>query len=1153
LKITHLLFYLFISLPLISGYAQQQYYTKTVRDTIPVNLENKYRLTNPGIIPHSEQILLRGKIVNKENYTISYSTAVITLSDTLPYSVFDTLFISYEILDVGFKKEYKRRSLVYKLDEETGDTVRVLQSDRGGFTPDAIFGSNMEKSGTLIRGFTVGTTKDFTLSSGLRLQLSGNLSEDIELVAALTDENTPIQPEGNTERLEELDKVFIQIKHPLASGIFGDYQMTRRTGEFGFIDRKLQGLTGEFRYDDYNAYVSLAGSKGRFNTNNFRGLEGVQGPYRLSGINNERDIIIIAGTEKVYIDGIEMRRGEANDYVIEYSNAQLTFTPKRLITSASRITIDFEYTDRRYTRNFFGAGAGAKLFDDKLTFQMQFIQEGDDPQSPIDITLNDEDRAILSAAGDDRIRAVRSGVIPAVPDSAGIVRGVYQQVDTVIGGLPYTYYVYNPGDPAAVYNLNFSFVGEQQGDYARQSVGHFRFVGVRRGSYMPVVFIPLPELKQIGNAVLTYTPEKDINLSFEYAGSLFDRNRLSSLDESDNFGSARNITLSINPKEVSIGKLSLGRAGITYKDRFVQERFTSADRINEIEFNRIYNTGTTTGGNEQLRELNLTLLPIKELQINSLYGFLGRGEDFRSDRFNNTLRFGSGEDYAVNYNFDYVVTDNLSFNSTWVRQRGDASYKIWKLRPGVEFLAEKKKDKLNGSDSLGAGSLKYNEITPFLDIIDLEGIRLSSRLSLRDEYLPLEGILFKESKSVTQSYELNYSGIREVNTTLNLVFRERKYTEEFRRRGFLNSETILVRSQSRFNLWEPVNGDLFYEVSTQRSARLERVFIQVEKGTGNYIYSGDLNNNGVADENEYEPALFDGEYIVITIPSDELFPVIDLKTSTRWKISLGEIFEEGSFTSDLLDPFSTETFWRVEENSTEQDYSKIYLLNFSSFLNEATTIRGSNFLQQDFFIFENDPELSFRLRYSQRESMNQYSGGMEKGYNRERSMRINFRLLEEIANQTDIVNAADNVAAPVVSNRKREINSNSITTDFSYRPAKNIEVGFKLTAARSEDIYPELPTVIDLNAVELRFNLAIAGSGRLRVEVERSELIANNTQNFIPFELTMGNYIGKNYFWRLNFDYRISSNLQSTLSYDGRQQAAGKVIHTGKAEVRAYF
>jgi len=347
---------------LSSVFAQQKYNTMVVTDSIPINLENKYYLSAVNIIPNTEIITLRGNVLNKEDYNISYETASFQLSESIPYSIFDTLFVSYQSLRVGLQKEYKRRTLVVRYDDQSGDTIRTLQPEGGGFTPESIFGPGIQKSGTIVRGFTVGTTKDFSLNSGLRLQLSGRLSDDIEIVAALTDENTPIQPEGNTERLEELDKVFIQVKHPNATGTFGDYQVRKRFGEFGVIDRKLQGLMGEFLVSDYSGYVAVASSRGKFNSNLFNGLDGVQGPYRLSGINNERDIIVIAGTEKVFVDGIEMRRGENNDYVIEYANATVTFTPNRLITSASRITIDFEYSDRRYSRNFFGAGTGVNFF-----------------------------------------------------------------------------------------------------------------------------------------------------------------------------------------------------------------------------------------------------------------------------------------------------------------------------------------------------------------------------------------------------------------------------------------------------------------------------------------------------------------------------------------------------------------------------------------------------------------------------------------------------------------------------------------------------------------------------------------------------------------------------------------------------------------------
>jgi hypothetical protein len=871
-------------------------------------------------------------------------------------------------------------------------------------------------------------------------------------------------------------------------------------------------------------------------------------------MNNERDIIIIAGTENVFIDGVEMKRGEGNDYVIEYSNSQIIFTPKRLITSASRITVDFEYTDRRFARNFFGAGTGARLFDDKVGVRFQYLREGDDPDAPIDVALTDIDKEIIYNAGDDRNKAVKSGVSLAVPDSLGIVKGTYIQKDTLIDGQNYTFYIYDPGNPEALYNVRFSSVGAGQGDYVRESLGHFRFAGPGRGIYMPVIFLPLPELKQVGNFVVDLKPNEDISLSLELAGSLWDKNRLSGLDESDNGGHARNILLKVNPVKIDIGKISLGRAGISYKDRFMHERFTSADRINEIEFNRNYNTTISQDQlTEQLREFGLHLIPVEQLNLNSTYGFLQRGENFNSKRSNNTFRLADKDNYLASYNFDYVESENLTLKSKWVRQKATIFYKVWQLKPGFDFLSENKRDKRINKDSLIVGSLKYNEYIPFLELLDLEGLRMSFRYSWRDDYFPMAGLLKKESQSRTQFYELQYSGIREVSSTLNFTFRNKKYTDEYKQRGFLDNETVLIRSQTRLNVWEPLSGDLYYEVSTQRSARLEKVFIRVERGTGNYRFLGDLNNNGVADENEFEPTAYDGDFVQVTIPTDELFPVIDLKASTRWKFEMEKLLKGKSALGSFLKPLSTETYWRVEENSREEDYKKIYLLRFSYFQNPITTIRGSNLIQQDLFVFENSQEFSLRLRYSQRTSLNQFSGGTENGYMRERGLRIRFKMIEEVSNQTDVVFLNDNITAPASSNRVRAINGSNVSTEFSYRPERSIEIAFRLKVGRSEDVFPERPTVIDLNSQLVRFNLALAGTGRLRVEIERNELNANTLENLIPFELTSGNNIGKNYFWRFNFDYRLLANLQSTVSYDGRWQGTGRVVHTARAEVRAYF
>jgi hypothetical protein len=476
------------------------------------------------------------------------------------------------------------------------------------------------------------------------------------------------------------------------------------------------------------------------------------------------------------------------------------------------------------------------------------------------------------------------------------------------------------------------------------------------------------------------------------------------------------------------------------------------------------------------------------------------------------------------------------------------------LKPGLEFLAEDKQDKRAQNDSLLTGSLKYFEYSPYIELMEISGFRVLTKYTLRDDYLPSSGILVNESKSKTYSLEINYRGIQEVNTNLVLTLRNKKYEELFKTKGFLDNETILIRSRTKFTFWERLlNGDLFYEVSTQKSARLQKVFVRVEQGTGNYIYLGDLNNNGIGDENEFEPSLFDADYIQVTLPTDELFPVIDLKTSTRWKINFVELVDAASLIGKIVSPISSETFWRIEENSRDTDYGNIYLLKLSTFQNENTTIRGSNYIQQDFFLFENDQELSLRFRLTQRTALNEFSSGFERYYNRERSIRIKFKMIKEISNQTDLVNQNDNVSAPINSNRIRQISSNNFISEFSYRPDKNIEVGFRIKAGRSEDAHPAISTIIDLNSQLIRFNLSLLGTGRLRIEIERNELNANTTENFIPYEMTNGNQIGKNYFWRLNFDYKLSSFLQTTISYDGRVQGTNRVVHTARAEARAYF
>ena len=1125
------------------------------------------QLTPSLIIPNSESVYLDSLLLERNiDYTLDPVSRVLKIHvkniHESPFKEHAFYFLS-NALPFSFKAIYRHRDIVFRSDSSGTKNASVISAASTSGALGDFFGPELQKSGSIFRGFTVGSNRDFTVNSGFRLQFAGKLSSDVEILAALTDENTPIQPEGNTQTLQELDNVFVEIKSTNYEATLGDFYVDIGNSEFTRLNRKLQGAkgTGLYRSNSVSSALTVVGasSRGKFNTNQISGIEGVQGPYRLFGKNNERTIVVIAGTEKVWVDGVLMIRGEANDYSIDYGGSEITFNSKRLITGISRIIVDFQYTDQAFTRNFFAVQSDDELFSGKLKLSAMYAREGDDPNAPIDVTLSEDDKRILGASGSST--AFRSGVDSVGIDSLNIGRGQYSAVDSTIQGVATRFYRYSPGVMAAQFNVTFTFVGSGGGDYIRESLGQYSYVGPHNGQYLPIVVLPSPQLQQLAAVSGSGQIAKGLTVTGEYAASNTDANRFSTV--AARTGGAMKFTTAFKPENVSIAGHSIGSFDLTLSERYIDRNFQALDRVDEVEFGRKWSLDSTVSlqpSSEEIREAQVVYRPANAISVGASTGSNDRGRQFSANRNEAFFRIAGDSLPSAEYSIENITSSQLSLpgQNDWLRQHGSLAYTFGSMTPAFRFETEDRSIVTPTSDSIDAASFGFTTLAPKITLKSFYGMNLSGEVEVRDDKSAYQGKIEPQARSITQSYEWTLPETQSISSSLNVITRKKTYRDQFR---LLNGDvqTTLVREQTRYAPYRrSVDADVFYEASTRRSPRLERVFYKVQKGEGQYIWS-DGNGNGrfdATDERDFQLSRYDGEYVILTVPSDQLFPVIDLKTSARLRLTPSRFLgTPATWLEKTLNALSTETFVRIEENSSIADTRKIYLMHLSNFLDPATTILGSQLFQHDFFVFENRSDISIRGRYIQRKGVGQYSSGVEQSYNRERSLRLRLQLVSEISNQIEYANKDDALVAPPASGRSRSITTDDLSSDYSYRPEQNVEVGFKFEVAGSQDRFPSTPISSFLNSQSLRTTFSFQGAGQARFELSREEIILENFPAGAPlsYELTGGRSQGKTFLWGVTFDYKISNNLQSSLQYSGRSEQGHPAIHSARAEVRAFF
>ncbi|MEN9839361.1 MAG: hypothetical protein RL177_840, partial [Bacteroidota bacterium] len=790
--------------------------------------------------------------------------------------------------------------------------------------------SDLTTSGSFTRGVQLGTARDLSLESGLQFQASGMITENIRLVASLTDRSTPIQPDGTTQTLREFDQVLVSLTHPDGSLTMGDVDVALSQGQFSRLTRRLQGATATANTPAGTYSAAAAVMRGTFKTLTLPARDGIQGPYRLTGGADEPFVMVLAGTERVYLNGMLLERGEDRDYVIDYGLGEVTFTNRRLIRADHRIVVEYQYLSTTYARSLIAAeGTSPAMWDGRLTLGFSVIREADDLRSDATSGINPQERDVLRAAGDDASLARSSGA-----DSLGFRLDaditLYVKRDTVVAGTTYTIFEHRPGDPSGVYRVRFTNVGAGAGSYritpSLSNAVVYRWVGPGQGDYEPFRTLIAPREQQLIGTRMALKLSETATFESEWMMSALDKNRLSGRDDGDNLDMGWRAGLALT-----------GRLSGTLEHRTIGRNVVFFDRVRDVEFDRRWNLPQTASGQETLNDADLSFDVSRDTRIRAAGGRLTRGT-FESVRAGFGLRSAEPGWPELTTDADWTASD-LGRYGTF---HGEARYRA-PLTPVLRWDSELREADLD---------TRYAELTPGVQLVSGRWLSAGLFRSARTDHQRGVGSYVRSAQATTWEAELSLDPKRWVRSENRIVLRNRSFATD-PTSGVLDETSRGVAFRSETDLRSPgrrVELRLMHSVSTESRSLLDETYVDVGPELGQFVWL-DLNNDGVKQVDEFFPETTpnEGLYVRQFRPTDEVIPMVSLDTRLQWAIDPQRFGARYTGSLDLR-----------EQNRT-QSPSDILLFRPSAFLNDSTTVNGRVRLLQELDLFRNRADVSVRL------------------------------------------------------------------------------------------------------------------------------------------------------------------------------------------------
>lgn len=1131
----------------VLGFSQDQ---KSNYRTLKVAVADSIQVDSVSINPHWFSLKTKDSTaIDSSYYDIDFPKALLVFKKPIAT---DTIIINYLKFPEFLTKTYKQLDDDVIV-ENTNSTQKLYKLSESNRSNNFIPFDGLTTSGSISRGVTIGNNQNSVLNSELDLQITGKLNDKVSLRASIQDANIPLQESGYSQRLDEFDQVFIELFSDQWNIRAGDIDLQNTNSYFASFSKRVQGLfvNANLGEDDRKTNLFAAGAlvRGQFTTSQFTAQEGNQGPYKLQGPNGELFVLIVSGSETVYVNGVTVKRGEDQDYIIDYNAGEIIFNSTFPITSEMRITVDYQFSERNYSRLV--AYGGGSYESKKLKIGVSVYSENDAKNQPLQQNLSEAQVQILANAGDDRsLMVAPSEVLETYSDN----RILYKK--ELVNGVEVFVFSNNPEDE--LYRVTFSLVGDGQGDYILSSTNAinniYEFAGVGGGNYAPVVQLVAPTKLQIAVLNGTYQPSEKTNISFEASGSKNDLNLFSNTDDTNNDGFAGKLKV----EQTIIKRDSTWTVGAYIDVDLIDANYRTIQRLYKAEFNRDWNLGQPTG-NDIVSNLGSQKLLYSGIRTHHpKKGFM----DYQFEHLNFSKGF-NGNRHVLNTNLllnrfqiisnSSILNANSNINtSTFLRSYNRITYNMKKSWIGTKLAIEDNEQRETSTQTLTPLSQKFKSYEVFTGIGDSTKVFAEVGYKYRVNDSIRNNTLQKVNTSNTFYLDSRLVQNKKTNLSLYVNHRTLKNVDTSTPLSTGKEQSLNSRLQYHQKLFKHlIQWNTIFETNSGTLPQQDFTYIEVEPGQGAYTWI-DYNENGIQELEEFEAAQFQDQrkYIRVLLPNRVFIKTHQNRLSQTLTINPAH--------------------WSVSENKTEKFWSHFY--NQTSYLIDRKEKRDGNSFNLNPFETNQENQLGLQLNfrnvlffnrgkqhyttsytYLSNKSRNILSIGFIENNLKSHQFNVNHKIQESwLITLTSAFDNNESVSENFTS-KNYNFDESRFNPKLSYLFGDNSRFDLFYQHASKDNTIGNKET-LQQQKYGASFTLTKNENGAINGEFNYfRNRFSGNPNSPVAYQMLEGLQPGTNFTWTLLAQKKLTSFLDLNLSYFGRKSETSKTIHTGSVQLKAYF